>query len=673
MDPDAPRLAILTDGFWRQRLNGDPSAIGRTIRVDGSPRIVVGILPASFRFLSSKARLFFPLVSSPQNRAASERHSGSSSQMLARLRPGVSIESAQAEIDAHNAAVEAGSATAKMMAGAGFRSLVMPLHAEHVAAVRPVLLFVQAGALCLLLIGGVNLVNLLLIRATARSRELAVRQAIGGSRARIVRQVIVETTVLSVAGALLGLALGAIGIRLLGSVGTRMLPLGAQVAFDGPLAAAGIAGALAIGLAMALPVAWYSLRNPAAAVLSFESRAITAGPGVQRLRHAFLVAQVALAFALLAAAGLLAVSLRRVVEISPGFRSANVLSGQMSVPVRAYPDTAARRALVDRLMTALERQPGIAAAGIVTNVPFSGHDNKSAITVEGYVPPAGESVRGHYGYGVGGRYFDAIGLSLVEGRFLTPQDVQRDNHVVVVDEDFARHYWPGASAIGHRIYPGPREDGEQAFTVVGVAGSAKQTGLTDTASTGAVFFPYTSRFDTELFVLARTVLPPESLASTMRQAVHETDPDLAVSDIRSMDTRIADSLVARRSPAVLAGVFSALALLLTAIGTYGVVSYAVATRRREIALRIALGATPGLMRRQFVSLSLRLVGIGSVLGLAAAWVAGGAMRTILYGVPPLHLPTLAATAAIMGLISLAACVLPAVRAARVSPAEVLSA
>jgi len=211
----------------------------------------------------------------------------------------------------------------------------------------------------------------------------------------------------------------------------------------------------------------------------------------------------------------------------------------------------------------------------------------------------------------------------------------------------------------------------EAYTIVGVVGSQKQAGLTDTASTGAVFFPYADRFDTELFLVARTLLAPESLASSMRQAVRDVDADLSVSDLRSMDTRIADSLVARRSPAVLAGIFSALALLLTAIGTYGVISYAVATRRREIALRIALGATPGRMGREFVSLSLRLATLGSAAGLAGAWLASGALRTLLYSVPPMHAPTLAVTAATLCALSLAACVLPAVRAARVSPAEAL--
>ena len=673
MNAGAAGVAILTDGFWRERLNADPAAVGRTIRVDGAERLVVGVLPPSFRFLSSKARLYFPLVSAADDRGPLRRHWGSSTNMLGRLQPGVMLTAAQAELDVQNAALEAGSPTAKMMAGAGFRTLVMPLHGEHVAAVRPVLLFVQAGAVMLLIIGCVNLVNLLLIRATARARELAVRQAIGGSRSRILRQVVVETTLLTLTGAAAGILLGAGGIRLLQSLGTGALPLGARIAFDAWLAAGGMFVALAAGLAMSIPVAWYSLRAPAASSLSGESRATTAGPAVQRLRHGFLVAQVALALTLLSGAGLLALSLRNVLSISPGFQSANVLSGQISIPVRAYPNTPARTAFIDRLMTAIEREPAVLAAGIVTNVPFSGRDIKSATTVQGHVPRPGESVRGHYAYGAGGRYFEALGFSLIEGRFLEPAEIRRGDSVAVVDDDFARRYWAGSSALGRKIFSGAQvlPDAE-AFTIVGVVSSAKQTGLTDAEATGAVYYPYTTHFNSDLFVVARTALPPESLAGSLRAAVRGVDADLAVSDLRSMDARIEESVVARRSPAVLAALFAGIALLLTGIGTYGVMSYAVAQRRREIALRMALGASPEQVRRQFVALGLRLVVTGSALGLAGAWLGGRAMRTVLFAVPPVHVPTLAAAAAIMVAISLAACLLPSRRAARISPMEALT-
>jgi len=242
-----------------------------------------------------------------------------------------------------------------------------------------------------------------------------------------------------------------------------------------------------------------------------------------------------------------------------------------------------------------------------------------------------------------------------------------------VDEDFARYYWPHASAIGQRLWDGS-EAGKDAegFTIVGVVGGVKQAGLTENEAQGAIYYPYAFRIGDSVFVAVRTSLPPESLALTLQKVVRQIDADVPVSDLRSMDIRIADSLVARRSPALLAGLFSGVALLLTSIGTYGVLSYAVAQRRREIGLRMALGAQPGQIRVQFLSLSLRLLIVGTVLGLIGAWQAGRAMRSLLFQVPPLNVAVLAGATCVTALVCLAACLLPSQRAARISPMETLA-
>jgi hypothetical protein len=260
---------------------------------------------------------------------------------------------------------------------------------------------------------------------------------------------------------------------------------------------------------------------------------------------------------------------------------------------------------------------------------------------------------------------------LLEGRFLTADDSRHGKRVCVVDEDFARYYWPGASALGHQLFEGSEQQTDaEAFTIVGVVGSVKQAGLTEEAAQGAIYYPYALHGD-DVFVAARTSLPSESLGLTLQTAVRQIDPDLPVNDIRTMETRIADSLVTRRAPALLAVLFSAIALLLTAIGSYGVLSYAVDQRRREIAVRMALGAQPGQIRNQFLSLALRLLAYGVALGSIGAWIAGRAMQTILFHVPTFDLTILAAAAAVMGLVSVAACLLPSHRAARVSPVEAL--
>ena len=296
---------VVTDGYWRDRLGGDPQVIGRAIRVDGERRTVAGVLPPQFTFLSSEARLFLPLVIRPEDRTPARRHSGSSTRMVARLAAGATLAEAQAQIDAHNAGVEAGSPQAAMMAEAGFRSLVVPLRAHHVASVRPLLLLLQAGALLLLLIGVANLVNLCLVRASTRLKEMAVRHALGVSGHRVVSQVLVETILLTSMGGLLGLAAGAAGIRALSGLGTDRLPMAAHVAFDARLALVALAGAVVVGLIVGAPIAWYHLRSHREIADRFEGRGGTGSRAAHRLRHGFVVAQIALALMLLSAAGLL--------------------------------------------------------------------------------------------------------------------------------------------------------------------------------------------------------------------------------------------------------------------------------------------------------------------------------------------------------------------------------
>jgi predicted permease len=668
------KVVILTDAYWRQNLNADPHVNGRQIRVDGVPYAVIGVLPPDFRFLSSEARLYFPFSSRLEDRAPRQRHSGGNNKhMIARLNPGATVAQAQSQIDAQNAALASDDVQAKMMADAGFRSVVTPLHTDHVANIRPTLLWMQAGAVTLLLIGAVNLMNLLLVRTSSRAKEMAVRHALGASRLHVMSEAIVETTLLTLAGGLLGLAAGAGGIRLLSVLGADRLPLGSHIAFDARLAFVAVAGSVLLGLALAIPIAWFNLRGNRTNAIQSETRGGTANRAAQRLRHAFIVAQIALALILLAGAGLLGLSLERAMAVSPGFRPDHVLTGQISVPWNRYSNWRDRLALNERMLKEIARQPGVSAAGIVNNVPLSGNSGKSAATVKGRVTRPGESPRGHYSYGVDGDYFAAMGFFLREGRFLTADDSRRAERVCVVDEDFARYYWPHASAVGQQLFEGSGAKSDTlAFTVVGVVGAVKQAGLTDQAAQGAVYYPYALRSDDNLFVAVRGNLPPESLGAALQRIVRGVDRELPLNDIRSMDTRISDSLTANRSPALVAGIFSVIALLLTTVGTYGVLSYAVAQRRREIGLRMALGARPEQIRGQFLGLALRLLGAGTILGIIGAYLTGQAMRTLLFQVPPVHVGTFAAAAGLVSAVSILACLLPSRRAARISPMEALA-
>ncbi|HEY1894542.1 MAG TPA: ABC transporter permease, partial [Chthoniobacterales bacterium] len=532
-------VAIVTDAYWRQRLNSDPNVLGRDIRVNTMPRKIVGVLPPDFRFLSSEARLFLPIRSRLEERTPQQRHSGGGgTHMIARLKPGATMAEAQSQIDAHNAAVEEDNPEAKMMTEAGFRSLVRPLHAEHVRSIRPTLLLMQVGVFFLLLIGAVNLVNLLLIRASGRAKEMAIRRSMGASRAHVVTQVMTETVLLTVVGGLLGLVLGAWGIRLLEILGADRLPLGAHIAFDGWLALIGLVGAVVLGIVIAVPVAWFNLSSHLAHALQSESRTRTVSCAAQRLRHGFIVAQIALAFVLLAGAALLSLSLKKVMEVSPGFRADHVLTGEVTVPFSYN-----ARPFLDRLLEAIDQQPGVGAAGAITNVPLSGESGKSAVTPKGYVPPSGQSLQGHYSYQVTGDYFAALGIPLREGRFLTSADSHRADRVCVVDEDFARRYWPNGGVLGQRlfveqskdraprVFQGSDEDDAKLFTIVGVVGAVKQAELTEPQGQGAVYLPFMDSDGINIFVVTRTSQRPEAFTQTLRKLVRATNPDLAIDNL----------------------------------------------------------------------------------------------------------------------------------------------
>ena len=514
----ASGVAIVTHAYWTERLNADPQVIGRRIRVDGGERTIVGVLPpgsASCRRRHASTSRSRPGL---EERAVSQRHSGSA-RMVARLAPGRTAAEAQAQIDAHNAAMRASDPSDGAMTAAGFRSIVVPLHGDHVKSVRDVLLLLQIGVVILLLIGGANVANLFLIRSSSRLKELAVRRAIGAGRRHIVTEIMAETMITAVAGAIAGLWIGSAGIAAVRALAADQLPLGARILFDGRVAVAGLAGSVILGVAIGVPLAWYHLKVPSAGALQSESRGGTTARGIRRLRHAFVVTQIAMAFVLLTGAGLLAISLRQVLEVSPGFRSANVISGQITLPGSSYPDQAALVTFTERLAARLAQQPGIVATGFVTNVPLSGISNRSAATVRGYAPAPGESPRGIYSYSVAGDYFAALGYTLREGRFLTGDDSRRRERVCVVDEDFARRNWPGTTAIGKELFEGGQPGANaEAFRVVGVVGAVKQADVTEADALGAVYYPLGHRADRNVFVVARTAAGAGSPGAVLRDS-----------------------------------------------------------------------------------------------------------------------------------------------------------
>lgn len=666
-------VAIISHEFWRNRYNSDPAILSRSVRIAGIPRRIVGVLPPNFRFLSFSAPVYSPLSSEDSERNLRARHSNSVMQ-LARLAPGATLADAQAQVDAHDAAHAAEYPDAKMVADAGFRTHVAGLHADHVASARPMLLLLQGAALFLLVIGGVNLANLLLIRASGRAREMAIRKALGASAGHIVREVMTEILVLTTTGSLAGLLVGAFGIDLLVALGAKRLPLGAQIAMDGRLAAAAVLGGIATGCLVALPIIWVNLRGRPAATLQGESRRGTASRATLRLRQSFIVAQIALAFVLLTGAGLLGISLRRVMAVSPGFQPENVITGRFSLPWSGYHDLSSFHLFFDRLAEKSRAVPGVIAVGAVSNLPLNGVGNASAMVVPGYTPKAGESVVTHDQLGVAGDYFAAMGIPLEAGRYLDASDLTLDRLHCVVDAAFARRYWPEGGAVGRQIYRDSTivpED--KPYTIVGVVGTVKQQGLTEAAPLGTVYFPYSHVRLRDYYLVARTSLLPDTLTPALVALVRAIDPELPLTDLRSMDGRIGRSLAANRTPALLAGIFAGTALLLATLGLYGVMSYTVAQRTSEFGIRLALGAQRIDVLRLVFGQGVRLTALGLGLGLLGALLLTGAMSSLLYGVGANDPFALAGVAVLLALVATVACLLPARRATKVDPMVALRA
>ena len=662
-------VVVLSDQLWRQRFGADPAAVGRTMRIDGKESAIVGVMPPGFRFLSERAQLWTPLAFSDDDRKPDQRHSNNMD-LIARLRPGATLAQAQAEIDALNEQTLKGDPYAKLVTDAQFHTVVHDLRADYVADLRPVLLLLQVGVLFLLLIGAVNLANLLLVRATGRTKEYSVRRALGAGWAQLARALVVETSLLALAGGLLGLGLGAAALRGIGRLAADQLHLAAAPTLTPTVCLAALGASVLLGLVLAVPVVWHTLHSDLTVVLSTESRGGTTTRNVHRLRHTLIVAQIALAFILLAGTGLLGLSFTRVLAVAPGFRADSVLTGKLSLPGAKYPRKD-RLAFVTRLTDAVRALPGVTSAGLISSLPFTDSGDNNAISIEGRTLEPGESIQAHFTSGVAGDYFSALGVPLREGRFLTLDDSKIEQKVCVVDETVARRYWPKGGALGHRLTNGAPDAKADYATIVGVVGAVKQKDLAEPTAGGAVYFPY-GNYASGSFVLAvRTAQAPQTLGPALRAAVLRLDPELPLTDLKAMSARVDESLASRRIPFLLAGIFAVVALLLAAVGIYGVLAYSVMQRQREIGVRMALGAQPGQILRQFLGLGGRLLAVGLPLGLIGAWLAGRAMTGLLFGVVPTNPLVLGGTALLLLIVAMTACLIPSRRAARVAPSVAL--
>ncbi|MGE5246554.1 MAG: ABC transporter permease [Betaproteobacteria bacterium] len=671
---------VLSYGFWQTSYGGDPSVVGRTVRLDGQPYTVVGVMPQGFTFLNPNIMLWRALAFTDQQKSDASRHSNNW-QEIARLKPGSTIAQAQAEIDALNARnLDRFPQYKQLLINAGFHTIVADLQGDLVRDVKPTLYLMWGGALFVLLIGCVNVANLVLVRSRARLKELATRLALGAGRARIARQLVTENVLLTLVSAVAGLLVGFAALRLLASLSLQDLPRGSEIALDGTVVAYTLGIAAVIGLVLGLiPVAAVLPAN-LTTVLREEGRSGTSGRGARSLRRALVVAQVAFAFVLLVGAGLLFASFRRVLAVDPGFNPDNVLTASISLPRSRYGEDPAVRTFTSDLLRRVRALPGVTAAGATTMIPFGGNHSDSVVLAEGYQMAPGESVISPVVVRITPGYFEAMGTRLVSGRFFDDRDGAGAPRVVIVDQRLARHFWPDQDPIGRRMYFPTDINNLTAitpktvfFTVVGIVRDVKVETLTETSSAvGAYYFPMAQDPPRYMTLALKTSGDPSELTGAVRGVVTSLDRELPVFDTQSMADRTDKSLVSRRSPMLLSLAFGVVALFLSAIGLYGVLAYLVTQRTKEIGIRIALGSSAGAIFELVLWEGLLLVGSGLVLGAAGALALRKSLESQLFGISATDPTVLVGVTAMLAAVALAACALPARRATRIDPIVALT-
>lgn len=664
---DAPRVAVISDALWRSRFGADPGVVGRSVSLDDVQYTVVGVAEAGLRF-PSRPDVWVPYAFQnyeldPESRGA---HSLSG---IARVKPGVPIASASAELAGIAKRLEAKFPDSNTGFGAG----AIPLRDHLVGDVRPALLAMLGAVGLVLLIACANVANLLLVRAAAREPEIAVRTALGAGSGRIVRQLVTESVLLAVAGAALGVVLASWTVSAVVAFGPRGLPRLDEVSVDGRVLAFAAVTALLTGVLFGLAPAVQVARGNTGQTLRDGPRGSSRG-GAQRTRNALVIAEMALAVVLLVGAGLLIRSFIRLVSVNPGFRTEQLVTFDLTLPEAKYPFDRQRLAFTTELKDRLRELPGarevavsfgrpLRQMGIITlfeveGRPASTPDNRSISAV---LPASAE-------------YFGALGIPLVRGRLYTTTDDRRDAPpVVLISQELARRYFAAEDPIGKRITLGMSHDsagpGTQVIAggeIVGIVGDVKQSGLDDDAR-AMVYIPFAHAPFDHVSVLVRSSADPRLVESAIRSRVRELDPDLPIFGLATMKQVVSDSVSQPRFYLYLLTAFAGVALLLAALGVYGVTSYAVSQRTRELGIRIALGATERRVVRLVVSSGFFLALAGVLTGLVAAFFFTRLLRTLLFGIPSTDPLTFAAVALLLIVAATLAALVPARRAASVNP------
>ena len=653
----ARRVVILSHALWTSRFGADPTAVGRVVTISGEPHEIVGVMPASFRaaYVTNAALwrpLRWPTVNAPRNVAVGHT--------IARLQAGVTLDQAHARLDALAARLRLQHPGTD--AGVGINPV--PLQDQQVGGVR-LGLFVLLGAVgFVLLIACVNIANLLLARASSRARELAVRRALGAERWRIVRQLLTESLLLAAGGGAAGLLTAEWGVSALKAIAPAGTPRIEEVSIDARVLIFAAVLALITGVLFGAVPAWHASRERLTPALNQGGRGRTGDSGA-RARRWLIVAELALALVLLVGAGLLVRTFAALARADLGFNPDHVLTGFVLPPSSVYRTDAQRRAFYDRLLERAAAIPGVKEASLSSITPLGG-DNDTNVTIEGRPKPrtAADATTVWYRE-VSAGYFSTVGIPLRHGRLFAAGDA---DPVVVINDAMARHYWPSDDPVGHRIAFGD----DRFFTIVGVVGDVQMRGPRGERRDEA-YVPYWQQPDPGTNVVLKTAVEPAALIEPLKRAVTATDPATAVSAAEPLAVTVAQSNGPARFYATLVAGFAALALVLAAVGVFGVMSYTVSQRTAEIGVRVALGADERQIFRLVVGESLTLAAIGAVLGAAGALAVARVLRRLLFGVGTGDPATFAATAALLVTVAFLASYMPARRAMRVDPMSALRA
>jgi putative ABC transport system permease protein len=667
--PGRENVIVLSDRLWKRRFGGDPAAVGRRVTVNGKPFTISGVMPAGFAYPTTRYELWTPLPSPrtpglpPFNRVSHYL------QVVGRLKPSVSFDQAQQEI----AAIAAALATEYADSNSNLSARVTPLADFLVQDVKTPLGILLAAVGIVVLIACANVTNLLLARANVRTREVAIRQALGAHRWRLVRQFLVETLVLYLLGACGALAVASWGLSVLLAFGPQDIPRLSETSLDarvlGATALISLGGALIFGLA---PAYHGGKVDPVEALRGGR----TAGPGRagQRVRVALVVSELALSVVLLIGAGLMLRSLWRLTSVDPGFDADGQLTFSVVMTPRKYPDESSILSFTERLSSQLAAVPGVQHAGFTTHLPLSGQNLENSFEVDGYVPANADDIPVAGMRGASDDYFAALGARLKAGRVFTRADRANSQPVAVVNEAFARRYFGGTNPIGRRL----REGGYPTWrVVVGVISDVKHSGPA-AAARPEVSLPYSqltfgflNAWARGIYLVVRGPMPAQVLAASARGVIKSMDPDMSMNQPRALADLASEAISQPRFRTILLGAFAAIAIALASVGVFGVLSYFVAQRTREIGIRIALGASSGDILRIIVGRGLLFAAIGLAIGLIAAIPLTRFMEGLLFEVKPLDVPTIASVIAGLALVAGLASYLPARRALRIAPITAL--